>query len=489
MYAGVNSLDNTRGLGGKDGLGALTQLRILSLPDNQIRRVDSLSGCIALQVVDLSQNYIDDMLPLTLALPTCLRALNISKNLVGNITNVLYLSALSHLMHIFVSGCTFVKAATDSSIDLIPLFAAILPELITVDNSSVSSFQRGQGQLLRNHLSLLSSMSNEQVIQYLARNQSNNSNAACFACTSDVSATPLSDFVDNPLLPPASLVPSAKSVKALAHDITRLKHKLASFASPVSAPLSSSLCSSLPSPLLSHVVSKHPRAVSGLQVTKVVDCQSQAIAVISAAAAIDPVSSAIISHHSASIISRSWRSSRARCVLRSKQNQATADQTVLRADSGKCGDGIIIERLELLEKTVAVQLLVIEKLHATLQSVGALRDSPPVWRIVADASAAATRIQSAWRGHIDREVAHVIHERKRYHNVDADSLIVLSHDAVAAAAAVTIAAFVRRKQAQDASKLMLLAISSRCLYRLVCNMADRIHSMEQRLMRLEGSSN
>jgi hypothetical protein len=517
MYAGVNSLDNTRGIGGQDGLGALTQLRTLSLPDNQIRRVDSLSGCIALQVVDMSQNYIDDLLPLTFALPSCLRALNISNNPVGNIISVLHLSSLTHLLHIFVSGCAFILVATNASIDLNPLFSAVFPELISVDNSNVSSVQRAQGKMLRNCLPLLGSMSNEQVIQYLASTLAKNSNAASFASASGVSATPFSDFdnfdensgglrlrnasavVAQPLwslsaphigpataLSPATLLPSAKSVEALAHNITRLKHKLASFASHVSAP---PVLSQMPSPLPCLTVSTHPSTALDIQHATTVHFPSQAIAVSSTAAAREPFSSTDISHYSASVISRSWRSFHARQLFRSRHNEAAVVQKAQIVDPETNSDSLLMKRLELLEKTVAVQLQVIEKLHASIQNFSAIRDSAPVWRIVADVSAAATRIQSAWRGHVDREVAQVILEHKRYHNIAAVSRIACGNNAAAAAAAVTIAAFVRRKRAQDDSKWMLLAISSQCLYRLVCNMGDRLHSLEQRLMRLEGSIN
>jgi hypothetical protein len=505
MYAGVNSLDNTRGLGGQEGLAALTQLRILSLPDNQIRRVDSVSSCISLQVVDLSHNYIDDLLPLTLALPSCLRALNISNNPVGNITSVLHLSALSHLMHIFVSGCTFTLAACDAFIDLNPLFGALLPELITVDNANMTLVQRAHAKILSKHLSLLGNLSNEQAIPYLARNLADNISAASFGPASTAPANPFSDFtyeddqkagglskqsasavvlqapllfsappqVPASVLPPASSLPHAKSVESLAHDLTRLKHKLASFASPVAVPLFQHSCIVPP----------------GVQGTNSLHFPSQAISVPRAEAAAEPLSSSGILHRSASVISRSWRSFRSRCLLGSRHNMVTVTQKARTADPGTVSDSLIMKRLELLEKTVAVQLQVIEKLHATLQNVSAVRDSTPVWRIVADASAAATRIQSVWRGHIDREVVQVIHERKRYHNVTTDSLIARGYGAAATAAAVMISAFVRRKRAQDASKWMLLAISSQCLYRLVCNMGDRIHSIEQRLMCLEGSTN
>ena len=165
MYAGVNSLDNTRGLGGQDGRPALVHLRVLSLPDNQIRRLDNLAGCIALQVVDLSQNYIDDLCSLTQALPPCLRALNVSQNPVGSISSVCHMSDLKHIMHLFVCGCNFSVVAADARVDLIPLFAALLPELITVDGVNVSSLHQAQSGILRNSLSLLHRMSNEQVIQ------------------------------------------------------------------------------------------------------------------------------------------------------------------------------------------------------------------------------------------------------------------------------------------------------------------------------------
>jgi hypothetical protein len=513
MYAGVNSLDNTRGLGGQGHLGALAQLRILSLPDNQIRRVDTLSGCLALQVVDLSQNYIDDMLPLSLAMPTRLRALNISNNPVGNISGVLHLSALLHLMHIFVSGCAFVLAATEACTDLNPLFASLLPELITVDNANLSPVHRSQGRMLSKHLPLLDRMSNEQVIQFLARVLASTFNAESSASHTEAFATPFSDFADEceeeqaggfstvtsfavtahptlplgapaPALAPAHFLPSAKSVGALAHDITRLKHKLASFTSPVSAPHSRSLVASSFSPLPDHLISQ-PDTVSGVQRTNVMRFTSQASDVSSGDTATGSSSSSGMLHHCASVISRSWRSFRARWLLKIRRNRASLSHKDPSAVPGTVGDSSIMKRLELLEKTVAVQLQVIEQLHASLQSVSVT--SLPVWRIVADATAAATRIQSAWRGHIDREVAQVIRERKRYHVLIADSLNSQGHNAEVAAAAVTITAFVRRKRAQDSSKWMLLTISSQYLYRLVCNMGDRMHSMEQRLMHLEGS--
>jgi Leucine-rich repeat (LRR) protein len=522
MYAGVNSLDNTRGLGGQGDLGALAQLRILSLPDNQIRQLDSLSGCMALQVVDLSQNYIDDMHPLSLAMPRRLRALNISNNPVGNISGVLHLSALLHLMHIFVSGCNFVSAATEACVDLNPLFAALLPELVTVDNANLSSFQRGQGRILSKHLAVLDQMSNEQAIQFLSSvltSNSNpvltsNSNPASSALFTDASASSFSDFVDecekgqaggfsiiassavttHPPLPlcapasalaPAQAFPSTKSVGALAHDITRLKNKLASFTSPVSAPLSRSLVASSLSPLPNHRISQLD-SVSNVQRTSTTRFTSQASEVSSVDASNASFSSSGMLHHCASVISRSWRSFRARWLLKSRRNQLGLTHKYPGADPEILCDSSILNRLELLEKTVAVQLQVIEQLHASLQSVGV--SSLPVWRIVANASAAATRIQSAWRGHIDREVAQVIRERKRHHVLVANSRNAQGHDPSVAAAAVTITAFVKRKRAQDSSKWLLLTISSQCLYRLVSNMGDRMHAMEQRMMHLEGSA-
>jgi hypothetical protein len=503
MYAGVNSLDNTRGLGGQDGLPALVHLRVLSLPDNQIRRLDNLASCIALQVVDLSQNYIDDLQSLTQALPPCLRALNVSQNPVGSISGVRYMSELKHIMHLFVCGCDFAVAAADARVDLIPLFAALLPELITVDGVNVSSLHQAQSGILCNSLSLLHRMSNEQVIQFLSRVSSSSSSA----CATQASQLPFSDFVHDgdaevgvantftaaetaEKLPKTSSTavlaqdctaqfPSAKSVHVLAHDITRLKHKLASFASP--APLSRSLGSPSPS-LQEALVSKLPYAVSGSghTITTTAPSSSQRVAT-------GPLSP-IIYHSAACVISRAWASFRARQLLKSRQRLGSAgnidlshviarsSNSTMGAAAGRSGDALIIKRLELLEQTVAMQLHVIETLHAALE------------RIVADATAAATLIQSVWRGHIDREVAHIIRERKRYHALAADTKDARSRTAAVAAAALIIAAFVRRKRAEDSAKWMLLAISSQCVYRLICNMGDRMQSLEQRLSLMDGSS-
>jgi hypothetical protein len=148
------------------------------------------------------------------------------------------------------------------------------------------------------------------------------------------------------------------------------------------------------------------------------------------------------------------------------------------------GDNLVMKRLELLEKTVAMQLHVIEKLHASLSRVNAAPAPFPVWRIVADCTAAATLIQSVWRGHIDREVVQVIRERMQHRFLIVESLESSSRSAAAA----TIAAFFRRKRAEDSAKWMFLAISSDCLYRLVCNMGDRILLLEQKLFQLTGGA-
>ena len=155
------------------------------------------------------------------------------------------------------------------------------------------------------------------------------------------------------------------------------------------------------------------------------------------------------------------------------------------------GDDRIIKRLEMLEKTVAMQLHVIEKLHATLQRTHEVPPPLPVWRIVADATASATRIQSAWRGHIDREVAQVIRERKWHHARVADSLDGRARTAAVVTAAATIAAFVRRQRVEHMAKWMSIVIqhslSSQSLHRLVCNMGDRMLQLEHRLLQLERS--
>jgi hypothetical protein len=177
-------------------------------------------------------------------------------------------------------------------------------------------------------------------------------------------------------------------------------------------------------------------------------------------------------------------------MLKSKQRVKRAGHVDVRSAAPKSSscDDLIIKRLELLEETVAMQLHVIKKLHATLERANSVPAALPVWRIVADASAAATLIQSAWRGHIDREVSQVIRERKRYHALVADTPDARAHKAAVGAAAATIAAFVRRRRAEDSSKWMFLTISSQCVYRLICNMGDRMRELEQRLGVFENGS-
>jgi hypothetical protein len=179
-------------------------------------------------------------------------------------------------------------------------------------------------------------------------------------------------------------------------------------------------------------------------------------------------------------------------MLKSKQTVKRAGQVDVRSAAPKSssGDDLIIKRLELLEETVAMQLHVIKKLHAALERANSVPvpAALPVWRIVADASAAATLIQSAWRGHIDREVSQVIRERKRRHALVADSPDARAHQAAVEAAAATIAAFVRRRRAEDSAKWMFLTISSQCVYRLICNMGDRMLELEQRLGVYENGS-
>jgi hypothetical protein len=502
MYAGVNSLDNTRGLGGHDGRPALLQLRILSLPDNQIRLLDNLTGCSALQVVDLSQNYIDDLLPLTQALPPCLRALNLSNNPVASISSIRHLAALPHLMHLFVCGCAFVLTAARARVDMNPLFAALLPELVSVDNVNFSSRDPAQCKLLRNSLSQLDHMTNEQATQFLSSGLASIFSASPFALASGADALPFSDFGDEGdeeaevaktftaaatvvQLPVTSSqavysalqLPSAKSVHVLAHDITRLKHKLASFASPATVLPPRSLVSS------SAPLNRGDNVVSGVSRTGTTYYLSQNITA-------SPDHS-LLHNSAASIISRAWRSFRARELFRNRLGFGrSGDANLLVAAAATSGDTLIIRRLELLENTVAMQLHVIEKLHAAIERANAvpLPSSLPVWRIVADAIAAATLIQSVWRGHTDREVALVIRERKRYHALVTDTPGARAHKAAVAAAAVTIAAFVRRKRAEDSAKWMFLVISSQYVHRLICNMGDQVHTLGHRLSVLEGNS-
>jgi hypothetical protein len=518
MYAGVNSLDNTRGLGGGGGLPALAQLRILSLPDNQIRRLDDVTGCIALQVVDLSQNYIDDLLSMTQALPFCLRALNIAHNPLNSISDVRHMCSLTHLMHLFVSACAFASVAADARIDLIPLFTALLPELVTVDKVNVSPLHRVQGKMLMGSLTLLHRMSNQQVIQLLSRGLASTTPAS--SSLAPPAALPFSDFADEgeeeapgtgdageifdavaatsgaqlpvpshaaaseflhapapPLLPP-------KSVHALAHDLTRLKHKLASFASLAPLPPPPTIVAAAPP------VSPLPLSTQHHAVTGIIKPSAAAPSLLSSAAAAAAVPSR--AHHScahsASVISRAWRSSRARRLLKGGEGEQRGGVRIVSgAGVGKVGDNLSIKRLEMLEKTVAMQLQVIEKLHATLQRAFLF----PVWRIVADAAAAATLIQSAWRGHIDREVVHVIRERKLHHARVANSIDGRAHSAAVAAAAATIAAFVRRQRAEHSADwvrtVIRYSLSSQSLHLLVRNMGDRMQQLEQRLLQLERS--
>ena len=494
----MNALDNTRGLGGQGGAPALLQLRILSLPDNQIRRIDSLVGCLALQVVDLSQNYIDDLLPLTRALPQFLRALNVSNNPAASISSVRHMSSLAHLLHLFVGGCTFALAAAEARVDLIPLFAALIPELVSVDSVTLSSLHRAQGRALAASMHPLHTMSNDQLLQYMSDGLFDAANASSSASASESAAPP---FVDEEYeeasaaaterrtapappaaaaaaLAPTAQPPPAKSVHVLAHDITRLKQKLASFAPPPANlhPPSSSSSPPLHAPLsqLISLSTSHPASAA--------HSSSRAVATV-------PPS---VLHHSSSVISRTWRSFRARQMLKSKQRVKRAGHVDVRSAAPKSssGDDLIIKRLELLEETVAMQLHVIKKLHATLERANSVPvpAALPVWRIVADASAAATLIQSAWRGHIDREVSQVIRERKRYHALVADSPDARAHQAAVEAAAATIAAFVRRRRAEDSAKWMFLTISSQCVYRLICNMGDRMLELEQRLGVYENGS-
>lgn len=478
----------------------MLQLRILSLPDNQIRRIDSLVGCLALQVVDLSQNYIDDLLPLTRALPQSLRALNMSNNPAASISSVLHMSSLPHLLHLFVAGCTFALAAAEARVDLIPLFAALIPELVSVDSVTLSSLHRAHSRTLAASMPLLHTMSNHQLLQYMSDRLVDAVNASSSASAVEAAARPFADFVDEeyeeasaaaierrtaPALPPAAAAalaptaqpPPAKSVHVLAHDITRLKQKLASFAPPpaVVLPPSSSSLPPLHAPLtqLVSLSTSHPASNT--------HSSSRTVATV-------PPSSVL--HHSSSVISRTWRSFRARHMLKSKQRVERAGDVDVCSAARKAssGDDLIIKRLELLEETVAMQLQVIKKLHATLERSHSVPAATPVWRIVADATAAATLIQSVWRGHIDREVSQVIRERKRYHALVADSPDARAHQVAVAAAAATISAFVRRKRAEDSAKWMFLTISSQCVYRLICNMGDRMLELEQRLDVLERGS-
>lgn len=368
MYAGVNSLDNTRGLSGDGNLPALAQLRILSLPDNQIRRVNNLSGCTALQVLDLSQNYIDDVRSLAEALPPSLRALNISNNHVASISDVRHMAALSRVMHIFVTGCPFALAAADAHVDLAPLFASLLPELVTVDSCDVSPAHRAQGNVIAHSLQLHDSVSNEHVIRFMSALASN-SHLPPSTVTSVTAAAPaLSSRVVSkrqdagptaataahphslaaaaaPALAASLPLPSAKSVHVLAHDITRLRHKLASFAPPAPPP--------------------HNIHATSLPPPRPVQLLAEQSAPLAAAphssfqhAAPAPVSSDL--HHSASVISRAWRSFRSRRLSHSACAQAADVQRS--ASVAAAEDSSVIKRLEILEKTVAIQLQVIEPL-------------------------------------------------------------------------------------------------------------------------------
>jgi hypothetical protein len=508
MYAGVNSLDNTRGLGGDGVIPALVHLRILSLPDNQIRQLDSLAGCIELQVVDLSQNYIDDLNALSKAFPSSLRALNISHNHVKSISGLLHMSSLTHLMHLFVTGCPFASAATDARIDVNSFLASLLPDLVSVDNVTLSPIHRTQGKMLQNRLALLHRMSDQQVIHFLSGVFHVPANESYPASAADAVAHPFSDFADDgdedtrhiteipaaesvvhlPHSPsmtasayaPVTSFPSAKSVNALAHDISRLKNKLASFASQSPAPPLRSIVASLPS-IPSSSVTGQPHFVSAINKISSV-AHSPSHDNINASAASATARGLSLLHSSATIITRAWRSSRIRRLVQSGKNQGRAGCSYPMA--ALVGDNLVMKRLELLEKTVAMQLHVIEKLHASLSRVNAAPAPFPVWRIVADCTAAATLIQSVWRGHIDREVVQVIRERMQHRILIFESLESSSRSAAAA----TIAAFFRRKRAEDSAKWMFLAISSDCLYRLVCNMGDRILLLEQKLFQLTGGA-
>jgi hypothetical protein len=360
----------------------------------------------------------------------------------------------------------------------------------------VSSRDAAQCQLLRNSLSQLDHMTNEQATQFLSSSLASIFSASSSALASGADLLPFSDFVEegdgadvaDTVTAPASVVqlpvtssrdlysapqpPSAKSVHVLAHDITRLKHKLASFASSATVP-----------PPRSPLGGGHIISTSAADDAGTTYSLSQNITV-------SPHCS-ILHNSAAAIISRAWQLHRARKLLRSRRGSGGAgDVKVAVAAAGATGDTLIIRRLELLEKTVAMQLHVIEKLHAAIERSNALHaPSPlPVWRIVADATAAATVIQSVWRGHIDREVALVIRDRKRYHALVADTPGARGHKAAVAAAAVTIAAFVRRKRAEDSAKWMLLAISSQYAYRLICNVGEQVHTLQHRLSVLEGNS-
>jgi hypothetical protein len=344
----------------------------------------------------LSQNYIDDVRCLAQALPPSLRALNISNNHVASISDVRHMAPLSRVMHIFVTGCPFALAAADARIDLAPLFASLLPDLLTVDSCDVSPAHRAQGRAIAHSRQLLDAASNDTVIRFMS----------ALATTSlPAPSTPAAAAPPAPAPAPSSSsrvvangqqvagsraatgahphslaaaaapataaslpLPSAKSVHVLAHDITRLRHKLASFASPAAPPPHNTHAASLPL----------PRPVQLPTEQSVPLAAAPHSSFQRAAAAPLPCDL----HRSACVISRAWRSFRSRRLSHSASSSGQADDVQRSvyssasagagagagavagggAGGGAGGDSLIIKRLEILEKTVAIQLQVIEPL-------------------------------------------------------------------------------------------------------------------------------